>query len=122
MRLTFRISNIVIFLVALFALPTRAQESPQPVAPVYQITGTVRSGKTSLPGATVTAANTLTGKHFATASSVDGKFEFSGIPRGRYVIRIDFMGFAVFTQEVVLNPENSFAKVDAELLLASRQQ
>src|SRR5713101_7578907 len=32
------------------------------------------------------------------------------------------MGFAAFTQEVVLNPENSSAKVDAELILASRQQ
>lgn len=32
------------------------------------------------------------------------------------------MGFAAFTQEVVLNPENPSAKVDAELLLASRQQ
>src|SRR5258705_6368166 len=32
------------------------------------------------------------------------------------------MGFALFTREVVLNPENPSAKLDAELLLASRQQ
>src|SRR5712664_4271393 len=32
------------------------------------------------------------------------------------------MGFAAFTQEVVLNPENPSAKVDAELIVASRQQ
>jgi hypothetical protein len=32
------------------------------------------------------------------------------------------MGFATFTQEVVLNPENPSAKVDAEMILASRQQ
>jgi len=31
-------------------------------------------------------------------------------------------GFAAFTQEVVLNPESPSAKVDAELILASRQQ
>src|SRR5258707_3131624 len=42
--------------------------------------------------------------------------------RGRYVVRVEFMGFAAFTQEVVLNPENPSAKVDAELILASRQQ
>src|SRR5437764_14375041 len=42
--------------------------------------------------------------------------------RGRYVVRIEFMGFATFTQEVVLNPDNPAAKVDAELILASRQQ
>src|SRR5579863_438611 len=32
------------------------------------------------------------------------------------------MGFAVFTQEVVLNPDNPAAKIEAELLLASRQE
>ena len=37
-------------------------------------------------------------------------------------MRVEFMGFATFTQEVVLNPENPSAKVDAELILASRQQ
>src|SRR5437762_12060803 len=42
--------------------------------------------------------------------------------RGRYVVRAEFIGFAAFTQEVVLNPENSSAKVEAELSLASRQQ
>jgi trimeric autotransporter adhesin len=38
------------------------------------------------------------------------------------VVRVEFMGFAVFTQEVVLNPERPTAKVEAELILASRQQ
>ena len=42
--------------------------------------------------------------------------------RGRYVLRIEFMGFALFTQELALNPQNPAAKVEAELLLASRQQ
>src|SRR5438046_4285942 len=42
--------------------------------------------------------------------------------RGRYVVRFEFMGLAKFTQEVVFNPENPSAKVDAELILASRQQ
>jgi hypothetical protein len=118
----FRIPALAVFIAVLFALFTAAQESPQPVPPVYEITGSVRSGKTPLPGATVTAANTLTGKKFAVASGHDGKFSFSGISRGRYVVRIEFMGFAVFTQEVVLNPENATARIEAELLLASRQQ
>ncbi len=122
MRLLLQIPVMAVFFAPLLALPGQAQEMPQPVAPVYEITGAVRSGKTPLPGATVTAANTLTAKKFAAVSSPDGKFSFSGIPRGRYVVRIEFMGFAVFTQEVVLNPENNTAKIDAELLLASRQQ
>jgi trimeric autotransporter adhesin len=106
--------------------PTPAPE-PQtatatPASATFEITGTARSGKTPLPGVTVTAANTLTGKKYVAATNSEGKFTLSGVARGRYVVRIEFMGFAPFTQEVVLNPENPSAKVDAELLLASRQQ
>ena len=95
---------------------------PSAAEPSYQLSGSARSGKTPLPGVTVTAANTLTGKKYVAATNPEGKFSFSGIPRGRYVVRLEFMGFANFTQEVVLNPENASAKVDAELILASRQQ
>jgi hypothetical protein len=70
----------------------------------------------------VTAANTLTGKKYSTATNSEGKFGLSGMLRGRYVVRVEFMGFAAFTQEVALNPENPSGKVDAELILASRQQ
>jgi hypothetical protein len=107
------------------AAPTAAPQqtaTPTPAAAGYELTGLARSGKTPLPGVTVTAANSLTGKKFSTAPSSDGKFSLSGLPRGRYVVRIEFMGFAVFTQEVVLNPESPSAKVEAELILASRQQ
>ena len=88
----------------------------------FQISGTVKNGKTPLPGVSVTAANTLTGKKQSVATAVDGSFVFKAVPRGRYVIKMEFMGFATLTQEVVLNPQNPAGKVDAELLLASRQQ
>jgi hypothetical protein len=119
----------------LLALNVRAQDAPPtaagpqnaanptaPAAPVYEITGSTHSGKTPLPGVTVTAANTLTAKKYIAATNSEGKFDLQGIARGRYVVRVEFMGFANFTQEVVLNPENPSAKVDAELILASRQQ
>jgi trimeric autotransporter adhesin len=104
--------------------PTAAtQESTPPAAaPTYEIIGSARSGKTPLPGVTVTAANTLTGKKYATATNSEGKFALLGMARGRYVVRVEFMGFAAFTQEEVLNPESPSVKVDAELILASRQQ
>jgi hypothetical protein len=123
------------FLAILFASSLCAQEAAPPpsaqtpqsttvpaVAPAYEINGSARSGKTPLPGVSVTAANTLTGKKYAAATNSEGKFGLSGMTRGRYVVRVEFMGFAAFTQEVVLNPENPSAKVDAELILASRQQ
>jgi hypothetical protein len=124
---------IFVLVALLFALCLQAQEvspsAPQagPAPPstpslTYEITGTARTGKTPLPGAAVSAANTITGKKYAAVTNTEGKFSFSGIVRGRYVLRIEFMGFALFTQELVLNPQNPAAKVDAELLLASRQQ
>jgi len=139
--------NIFVFALAAILLPlhSRAQETPPPSTPqatapaaaapttqdaapsapavaTFEISGSARSGKTSLPGVMVTATNTLTGKKYLATTTSEGKFTLSGMARGRYVVRIEFMGFAAFTQEVVLNPENPSAKVDAELPLASRQQ
>ena len=130
-----RIPAFVLFTL-LFALRLQAQEAapsappsgpaipapPSASSPTYEITGSARSGKTPLPGAAVTAANTLTGKKYAAVTNAEGKFSFLGIVRGRYVLRIEFMGFSLLTQELLLNPENPSPKVDAELLLASRQQ
>ena len=87
----------------------------------YRITGSVHSGKSLLPGVTLTASNTLTGKKYSAATISNGTFAFLGLPRGRYVLRAEFMGFAAQTQEVVLNPENPSAKADLELTLVSRQ-
>lgn len=136
LRAILRGISILVLVALLFALPSRAQDAapsappastanappPSAASPAYEINGTARTGKTPLPGATVSASNTLTGKKYAAVTNTEGKFSFSGIVRGRYVLRIEFMGFALFTQELVLNPQTPSAKVDAELLLASRQQ
>src|ERR1700737_103471 len=101
----------------------QSSSSPSPSqATSFEITGVVRAGKTPLPGVTVTAANTLTGKKFSLATAANGTYTFTGLPRGRYVVRVEFMGFAPETQEVVLKAETSSGKFDAELILASRQQ
>jgi hypothetical protein len=97
-----------------------AQTPPAPVS--YSISGIVRTGKSALPGVTVTAANTLTGKKLTTTTALDGSFSFSVSARGRYVVRAEFLAFAPQTQEVLLNPQNPTAKVDLELSLASRVQ
>jgi hypothetical protein len=102
--------------------PVSAQTNVAPAPPTsYQISGSVHSGKTPLPGVTLTATNTLTGKKYAAATASDGTFRLIELPRGRYVLRVEFMGFAALTQEVVLNPENPTGKADLELTLASRQ-
>jgi len=102
------------------AAPQAEAQTPPP--PSYEIIGTARSGKTPLPGATVSASNTLTGKKYSAVTDAEGKFTFKGVVRGRYVLRVEFMGFSLFTQELVLNPTNPSGKIDAELILASREQ
>jgi hypothetical protein len=108
--------------------PATSTPAPAPsvtaVAPAnsFEISGTVRSGKTPLPGVTVTAANTLTGKKISVATASNGTYRFTGLPRGRYVVRVEFMAFAPQTQEVILKPETPTGRFDAELILASRQQ
>jgi hypothetical protein len=105
--------------------PSAQNPSPdaaQPARTSFDISGTVRAGKTLLPGVTVTAANTLTGKKFSVATAANGAYTFTGLPRGRYVVRVEFMGFATQTQEVTLKPETPSGKFDADLVLASRQQ
>jgi trimeric autotransporter adhesin len=113
------------------APPTPAEASAPVQAPTisamrqpasFEITGTVRSGKTLLPGVTVTAANTLTGKKFTVATASNGTYSFTGLSRGRYVVRVEFMAFAPQTQEIILKPDTPSGKFDAELILASRQQ
>jgi len=95
---------------------------PNASAPTsFEISGTVKSGKTPLPGVTVTAANTLTGKKYSRATALDGSYKFTGLPRGRYVVRVEFMAFAPQTQEIVLKPDTPTGKFDAEMILASRQ-
>src|SRR5712675_957377 len=96
--------------------------TPTPVATSFQISGIVKAGKTPLPGVTVTATNSLTGKKFAVATGANGTYTFTGLPRGRYVVRVEFMSFAAQTQEIVLKPETPTGKFDAEMILASRQQ
>jgi trimeric autotransporter adhesin len=105
------------------ATPSESATPKPPVAPTsFELSGSVKAGKTPLPGVTVTATNSLTGKKFTVATGLNGTYTFTGLPRGRYVVRVEFMSFASQTQEVVLKPETPTGKFDAEMILASRQQ
>lgn len=56
--------------------------------------GVVKSGNTPLPGVTVTAQNTLTGKRFSTLTDTAGAWSLTLAQNGRYVVRTQFAGFA----------------------------
>jgi hypothetical protein len=81
----------------------------------------VKSGTTPLPGVTVTAQNTLTGKRYSTTSDITGTWQLNIPQNGRYVIRTQFAAFAQGSQEAVLNASSHDQTVNFEIILASRQ-
>ena len=113
------------------AAPQNAGSTAQP-AQGGTIRGTVVAGTSGkpggvpLPGVAVTATNTLTGKKYAAATSVDGTYAMTIPHNGRYVVRAELAGFAPVTQEVVLNGSDATAGAalvktsDFGLQLASR--
>ncbi|MDQ1451482.1 MAG: hypothetical protein QOK38_1348, partial [Acidobacteriaceae bacterium] len=115
--------------------PPAASQAPQvpqpPAAPPPSpaaggtVAGVVKSGQTPLPGVSVTAKNTLTGKQYVTATDSHGAFTLHIDQNGRYVVRADFAAFAGATKEVLLHGGSAGAatpQTDFSLMLASRQQ
>jgi trimeric autotransporter adhesin len=82
--------------------------------------GYVKSVTIPLPGVTVTAQNTLTGKRYSTTTDVTGAWALTIPTNGRYVIRTEFPAFAQGAQEAVLNASSHEQTVDFQLILASR--
>jgi trimeric autotransporter adhesin len=104
------------------------QAPPTPTAPVAPETatggrlhGVIKSGTIPLPGVTVVAQNTLTGKRYSTTSDITGSWQLNIPQNGRYVIRTQFAAFAQGSQEAVLNATSHDQLVNFELILASRQ-
>lgn len=84
------------------------------------IHGVVKSGNTPLPGVSITAANTLTGKKYSTVTDITGAYSLAIPQNGRYVIKTDFAAFAAITKEALLNAASRDQQADFSLVLASR--
>lgn len=102
----------------------RIFHSPAPVAFGGRLHGVVKSGGIPLPGVTVAAQNTLTGKRFSTITGIDGAWALT-IPRnGRYVVRTQLAAFAAGVKEVLLTTASDAkghdVAVNFDLVLASR--
>jgi hypothetical protein len=110
-------------------LASQAPSSPAvPAAPFSSevvtggtLHGVVKSGTIPLPGVSITAQNTLTGKRYSTTSDITGAWQMKIPLNGRYVIRTQLAAFAGGTQEAVLNATSHDQTVNFELILASRQ-
>lgn len=104
------------------AAPQSDLPAASPAAPgaFGEITGVVKSGNVPLPGVTVTAANSLTGKKYITSTDPDGSFRITVSGRGRYIVRAEFSAFAPVTQEIVINEQNRSGKAELAMVLLSR--
>ena len=107
--------------VAVSSATASAQQAPAvQVVPGGRLHGQVKSGNTPLPGVTVTAQNTLTGKRYQTITGIDGAWSLTIPQNGRYVVRTQFAAFASASQEALLNATSHDQTVSFELMLASR--
>jgi trimeric autotransporter adhesin len=110
------------------APPSPATSDPppavSPAAPALtvggRLHGVVKSGNIPLPGVTVTAANTLTGKRYSTTTDITGAWSMAIPQNGRYVIRTQFAAFAPGSQEALLNVSSHDQTSNFDLTLASR--
>ncbi len=126
-----RLSISLMLAVSQLAAPalSHARLRPQVVTPPAQansvqaggtIHGSVKSGNTPLPGVSITATNTLTGKKYSAATDASGGYNMTIPQNGRYVVRTELAAFASTTQEALLNATGHDRQVDFTLILASR--
>jgi hypothetical protein len=103
-------------------IPAPAQSSGQPAGAIAggTISGIVKSGNVPLPGVSVTATNTLTGKRYATTTDINGQYAMTIPKTGRYVVRAELAAFAPLTSEVKITAEAAAQKAEFSLQLASR--
>jgi hypothetical protein len=86
----------------------------------FVIRGVIHSGSTMLPGVSVTASHSLTGRKVITSTDVDGSFRLDLPSKGRWVLRAEFSGFALQTAELMLTPAQPEATHNFEMVLLSR--
>lgn len=119
-----------LLLLLLVSSPALAQNSA-PAAPAAAasapaaqaggaIHGVIKAGTVPLPGVSVTASNSLTGKRYSTTTDITGRYTLTIPQSGRYVLRTDMAAFAPATNQAVLNATTHEQTVDFGLELASR--
>jgi len=105
---------------------TPAPEAEQPAAAPAPtggtIHGTVKDGNIPLPGVSVTASNSLTGKKYSTTTDITGSYTLVIPQNGRYVLKTELSAFAPVTKEALLNATTHDLTVDFPIMLASRAE
>ena len=91
---------------AAFGVSLAAQESSDADNSAgLKLAGVVRTPEgASVPGSTLRAIQTSSGKAWVSWTDENGKFAFPALPAGHYRVEISQLGFAPATQEIDLSP------------------
>jgi hypothetical protein len=100
--------------------PPATSPTAAPSAAGGTIHGAVKNGNVPLPGVSVTASNSLTGKKYSTTTDITGSYTLVIPQNGRYVLRTDFAAFAPVTRDALLNATSHDQTIDFAIMLASR--
>ena len=111
----------IIALVLFYSCFCRGQ-ARLPTAQVRSLQGVVRSGKTPVPGATVTAENRGTRQKVVAWTQPDGSYKLQLPGDGEYDVRAQMSAFATANAHVNVGSSNPNARVDLELVLLSRAE
>ncbi len=105
-----------IVLIAAFAYPLSAQDNPDAnTAVTVSLTGVVHTTSgIPVPGATVRAVETASGKAWVSWTDETGKFEFPGLSEGHYRVEFSDLGFTPTTKETDLS-QASHAPLDLKV-------
>jgi hypothetical protein len=114
------LAGLILFGWVLVASAQAPAPTAQAPTAAFEIHGTVVSGKMPLPGVTISAANSLTGKKVSTSTDTDGRYTLAVPGRGKYVVRAELTAFAAATSEAVINPATPQQEVDLQMILLSR--
>lgn len=129
MKRTFRTAIFSVLVVGIPFGYAQSSSTTQPAAATTAsggtIRGTVKAGASPLPGVSITAVNTLTGKKYATTTDITGSFAMAIPKNGRYVIKAELTAFAGETKEVLVdaagqNGGKADQTADFTMQLASR--
>ncbi len=82
------------------------------------LSGTVTSGGTPLPGVTVTVTSPNLQVPRTTTSLSNGSYSFTGLPPGDYTVRFDLQGLSTVTKQQVTVGVSQTARVNADLRFA----
>jgi uncharacterized membrane protein YgcG len=100
--------------------PDQTAATPAPAPAGGTIHGTIKAGTVPLPGVSVTASNSLTGKKYSTTTDITGSYRLVIPQNGRYVLRTELAAFAPVTKDALLNATAHDQIVDFAIMLASR--